>query len=320
MKWFRLYHRILDDPDFLKLPDAGQAFWMRLLAAASRSATRGTILATDTPTIARLTCSDQRTVAYYLPRYEAMAWVARCAEGVLLVSWEDLQPNSDDVAPRMAESRKNAKLRGPRDVTGNVTGTVTVTHQNENEIQNEKKNDQDLFPASGGSSLPESPPEPQPKRPKKPKATPDEPKPHVYPDGFLAVYDLWIHERGYPEHLKPLADDVKFFNLRRKDGFTTHDLRCAVYGIAFDDWLCGKRSRDNEKAVAQDGFSQIFRNAELVRRLIPYGIEEDARRKERMATEEVSAPLLDMKARVAEYEKEVRAEWEAAHGKKVADG
>ena len=57
-----------------------------------------------------------------------------------------------------------------------------------------------------------------------------------------------------------------------------------------------------------------------LRELLPYGIEEDARRKERMATEEVSAPLLDMKARVAEFEKEVRAEWEAAHGKKVADG
>ena len=128
MKWFRFYHEALDDPKVQMLPPELFKTWVNLLCIASRETLRGTLPETSVLAFQLRISNEQVTEA--VSDLIERGLLDENEHGELEPhNWQERQPESDDVAQRVAKFR--AKQQEKQDKkpqrTRNVTGNVSVT-------------------------------------------------------------------------------------------------------------------------------------------------------------------------------------------------
>lgn len=110
MKWFRLYHELLDDPKVQRLEPGLFKFWINFLCLANRSEDRGVVnLEPEAIAFAlRISDDEARTSLDALAR---LGLIEPVETGLKPHNWDDRQRKSDDVTARVTANRR-AKQEG----------------------------------------------------------------------------------------------------------------------------------------------------------------------------------------------------------------
>ena len=150
MKWFRLYHDVIDDPKIGLLPESEQLLWFKLLCLASMSDDRGSIEMNDDELCFRLRISVEfwRCVK---EKFRVKGLIECGKNGsIKICNWDKRQYDSDSSTERT--KRYRSKQKSLKEKTGNVTGTSqerpcdaldTDTEEIRQESETEKSNDPD---------------------------------------------------------------------------------------------------------------------------------------------------------------------------------
>jgi len=131
MKWFRMYHDLVDDPKVQKLPGETFKFWINLLCLASRSPERGTIQM-QLPDLAFALRMDDQAVHDMLSDLVSRGLVHEMDGSFEIHNWQGRQYDSDSSTERVRKHREDAKRSGNvtetlHDRSGNVTPSVSVS-------------------------------------------------------------------------------------------------------------------------------------------------------------------------------------------------
>jgi|GEM_PF-6186987 len=121
MKWFRLYHDVIDDPKIGLLSESEQLLWFKLLCLASMSDDRGSIDMNDDEVCFRLRISVEfwRCVK---EKFRVKGLIECGKNGAIEIrNWSKRQQDSDSSTERTQRYRQKQKA-GKKKV-GNVTGT-----------------------------------------------------------------------------------------------------------------------------------------------------------------------------------------------------
>src|SRR5687768_3126602 len=124
MKWFRLYHDLVDDPKVQKLPGDTFKFWINLLCLASRSPERG-LVHLNAGDLAFSLRMDDDTVSAMLDDLVKRELLHQAEDTLEIHNWEGRQYDSDSSADRVRKHREQKKRDG--NVTGNVPLSVSVS-------------------------------------------------------------------------------------------------------------------------------------------------------------------------------------------------
>jgi N-terminal phage replisome organiser (Phage_rep_org_N) len=125
MKWFRLYHDMIDDPKIAMMSESEQLLWVRILCLASMSEARGVIMLSDDEIAFRLRISIESWKTAK-DKFRCKGLVDPVATDMLRISgWDDRQFESDSSTARVAAHR--AKKKG---ADGNVTATLQPSYSN----------------------------------------------------------------------------------------------------------------------------------------------------------------------------------------------
>jgi hypothetical protein len=137
VKWFRLYHEVLDDPKILKLNPRLFRMWVKLLCLASQENRDGIL--PDLDTIALRLRLDRASARRGAGALENAGLLTRGADGALRPhNWANRQYASDDVTARTKKHKRKSydksqnhepakeSIDGERsqDRSGNVSGTA----------------------------------------------------------------------------------------------------------------------------------------------------------------------------------------------------
>lgn len=125
MKWFRLYHDLIDDPKVQRLPGDTFKFWINCLCLASRSEERGTI-ALDMSGIAFALRVDDDTAKAHVAALITAGLLEPNGAGLAVHNWGGRQYRSDDVNARSTAHRKAKKATGSEGATLHATPDATL--------------------------------------------------------------------------------------------------------------------------------------------------------------------------------------------------
>lgn len=144
MKWFRFYHEALDDPKVQMLPPELFKTWVNLLCIASRETLRGTL--PETSVLAFQLRISNAEVTEAVSELVERGLLDEHEEGFLAPhNWSERQPESDDVAQRVAAHRAKQQAK-PEKRTRNVTSNVTVTPPEERRGDTDTEEKREIAP------------------------------------------------------------------------------------------------------------------------------------------------------------------------------
>jgi hypothetical protein len=119
MKWFRLWHDLVDNQKIQTLPPAVFMGYINSLCIASRNTPRGTL--PKLPKYAFQMRMSQNEAQKMLEKLESRGFLHKTEDGYSIHDWEEHQRNSDNIAVRVQRHREKSN------VTGNVTDNVSET-------------------------------------------------------------------------------------------------------------------------------------------------------------------------------------------------
>lgn len=126
MKWFRLYHRIIDDPEICMMSDSDQLYWIKLLCLASESKIRGVITLGPDQIAWRLRATEE-SIKHVLDKLRAKGLIDHTKKGIKISNWDKLQFASDDPNLRSRKHRKKCNVASNNDATLQATPPDTDT-------------------------------------------------------------------------------------------------------------------------------------------------------------------------------------------------
>lgn len=104
MKWFRLYHELLDDPKVQRLEPGLFKFWINFLCLANRSEERGVVTLEPEAIAFALRISDDEA-RDALDTLARLGLIDPVETGLKPHNWDDRQRKSDDVTARVTAHR-----------------------------------------------------------------------------------------------------------------------------------------------------------------------------------------------------------------------
>lgn len=143
MKWFRLYHEILDDPKVQRLEPALFKFWVNFLCLANRSETRG-VVTLDVGEIAFALRIPDADAAAALEVLQRNGLIEAGETGLKPHNWDERQRKSDDVTARVTVHRRGKRAGETFQATDEATdqkrdGNVSPSRATEVEVEEEQE-------------------------------------------------------------------------------------------------------------------------------------------------------------------------------------
>lgn len=128
MKWFRVYHDVLDDPKFATLPLEVFGAWVAILGVASQMEPRGTL-----PSLEEIAFRTRRPVDTLTACVEVMLarkiLVKDRAGNLKVYKWDEYQPKSDRVSDRVRKHREKVKKDPLPDPETTPSGPPETLHE-----------------------------------------------------------------------------------------------------------------------------------------------------------------------------------------------
>jgi hypothetical protein len=169
MKWFRLWHDLVDNQKIQTLPPAVFMGYINSLCIASRNTPRGTL--PKLPKYAFQMRMSQNEAQKMLEKLESRGFLHKTEDGYSIHDWEEHQRNSDNIAVRVQRHREKSNVTG--NVTGNVSETEAETDfgaQNREEETREKNREEKNPPTPQGGDDGQTALLPEPDKKPKPSA------------------------------------------------------------------------------------------------------------------------------------------------------
>lgn len=141
MKWFRIYHDLVDDPKVQRLPGETFKFWINLLCLASRSDERGSVnmKAEDIAFALRM---DDDVVADMLADLLERGLVHENEDMLEIHNWHGRQYESDSSTERVRKHREAKQGRNAPETlqkrSRNVTSSVSVSESASESVLSER--------------------------------------------------------------------------------------------------------------------------------------------------------------------------------------
>lgn len=132
LPWFRVYNEIKDDPKMLTLDDHQFRLWIGLLAMASESRERGTVLPCPRPGLIAALRTTAEALQAALDLFAEMDMAFECEDGaIVIIHFLDRQYDNPSDRPEATRDRKRKQRQAPEPTRDTPASPEDVTRGHE---------------------------------------------------------------------------------------------------------------------------------------------------------------------------------------------